>query len=119
MKAPFGEKWQDVLSFVETAMPNELMVACVDLDSVLLYHDPEDGISRLGPALPPGRLLVNLLKLHKYQVWVLTSRPAEQHVGILKHLQWLGFDVDCVTNIKPPADAYFDDKAFRIAKNWE
>lgn len=26
--------------------------------------------------------------------------------------------VDEVTNVKPPADVYFDDKAVRVPKNW-
>jgi hypothetical protein len=29
-----------------------------------------------------------------------------------------GFAVDRVTNVKPAADAYFDDKAVRVEKNW-
>jgi hypothetical protein len=118
MKPRSDAKWQDVKSFVATAMPRGLMRACVDLDSVLLHHEPDDGWD-LGRALPRGRDLTKLLKSRHYQVVVLTARPSDQHASILKLLQYLDFAVDAVTNIKPPADAYFDDKAYRIPKNWK
>ncbi len=111
--------WVNVTQFVATAIRCERGVACIDLDSVLLYHNPEDGISRLGRPLPLGRKLTHLLKHKGFRVIVLTSRPARyQHGRIHQHLESLGFMVDRVTNIKPAADAYFDDKAFRIPKNW-
>lgn len=119
MNSRSDARWRDVQSFVATVMPRELMLACVDLDSVLLEHKHADGISHLGEVLPLGRKLVTLLKESEYQVWVLTSRPQEQHMNILRHLQWAGFDVDCITNVKPAADAYFDDKAYRVPKNWK
>jgi len=110
--------WQSVTRFVETVMRFEVGVACVDLDSVLLHHNPEDGISRLGHPLPLGRDLTHLLRRHGFKVVVLTSRPADQHRLIYDFLLRHDFAVDDVTNVKPPADAYFDDKGFRIPKNW-
>lgn len=112
-------KWQDARRFVGTVMRYELGIACVDLDSVLLYHDSEESISRLGRALPLGRKLVDLLKLWGYRVVVLTARPTTQHKRIAAHLKREGFAVDQVTNVKPPADCYIDDKAFRVPKNWQ
>jgi predicted regulator of amino acid metabolism with ACT domain len=102
-------------------MPRELMVACVDLDSVLLYHNHADGISRLGRVLPRGAQLVELLTSLDYKVIVLTARPRDPilYWKILKHLAESGVEVRRVTNMKPPADAYFDDKAYRIPKNWK
>lgn len=112
-------KWRDVQSFVATVMPTALGRACVDLDSVLLHHNPEDGTSRLGRALPLGRKLCRLLKQRGEKVVVLTSRIGLYNHGIIhERLRSLGFEVDHVTNRKPVADAYFDDKAFRIPKNW-
>lgn len=127
MKLASVEKWLDVKSFVETAMPCEHGRACVDLDSVILHHNSVDGISLLGPALPLGRALVKLLKSRGYKVIVLTSRLSEvghnarpmTKARIARYLRLLDIPVDDVTNIKPVADAYFDDKAYRIAKNWE
>ncbi len=121
------ESWQSVKRYVETAMPFALGVACIDLDSVLLYHNSEDGISRLGHPLPLGQKLTRLLKDRGYRVVVLTSRPPNNdqpefglcHGGICTYLKVNGFCVDEVTNVKPPADVYLDDKAYRIPKNWK
>ena len=97
----------------------ELGTACVDLDSVLLYHDPKDGISRLGRPLPLGRELTKLLKSKGYRVVVLTARAGHyEHGRIHERLRSRGFEVDKVTNRKPAADAYFDDKSYRVPKNW-
>lgn len=112
------EKWRSVRFFVATVMRYELGVACVDLDSVLLHHEPEDRTFRLGRPLPLGRKLCALLELHGYQVVVLTSRPPYQHQAIARYLKTHNFKFWCVTHVKPPADAYFDDKAFRVPKNW-
>lgn len=127
MNSRFVENWQNVSQFVETVMRCELGVACIDLDSVLLHHDPQDGIFRLGRVLPLGRKLVQLLKQRNYRVVVLTSRPPLNdqpdwelsHGAIWTYLRMNHVMVDEVTNIKPPADVYFDDKAYRIPKNWE
>lgn len=109
--------WQSVKTYVETAMPCVAGVACVDLDSVILFHSPEMGNSRLGPVLSRGRKLVNLLK-KKWRVVVLTARPERQHQQILLHLAKHDVWPERVTNRKPFADGYFDDKAVRIPKNW-
>lgn len=118
MKSRFAENWQSVKQFVETVMPCELGVACIDLDSVLLHHWPEDGIFRLGHPLPHGIELTQLLKERGYRVVVLTARPLDQHRRIYDYLRRWECAIDDVTNVKIPADAYFDDKAFRIPKNW-
>jgi hypothetical protein len=115
-----GAKWQSVKRFVATVMRFELGTACVDLDSVLLYHDHKDGISHLGRPLPLGRELTKLLKSKGYRVVVLTARSGRYEHGMIhERLRARGFEVDRVTNRKPAADAYFDDKACRIPKNWK
>lgn len=119
--------WKSVIDDAETAIVFKLGVVCVDLDSVILEHNPEDGICHLGQVLPLGRKLVKYLKSRGWRVVVLTSRPPNNeqpnfwlcHAGIKTHLRTNDVPVDDVTNIKPPADAYCDDKAFRIPKNWE
>lgn len=119
MSLRFGAKWRSVRSAVATATRGGLGIACVDLDSVLLHHNPEDGISRLGRPLPLGRELTKLLKQVGLQVVVLTARPGlYNHGKIHEYLTSRGFEVTRVTNRKPAADIYFDDKAFRIPKNW-
>jgi len=123
-KSNSDAKWLAVKRFVETVMVYELGSVCVDLDSVLLHHNPSDGISHLGPVLPRGRELVKLLKSRNYRVVVLTSRPDNwpgdgiTFADIQADLRLADIPVDEVTNMKPPADAYLDDKAYRIPKNW-
>jgi hypothetical protein len=114
-----AENWRNVIQSVETTTRISLGIACIDLDSVLLFHNPEDGISRLGRPLSLGRKLTWYFRKKKCKVIVLTSRPKlYEHGRIHQHLESLGFAVDRVTNIKPPADCYVDDKAIRVAKNW-
>lgn len=112
--ASFGMNWQSVKRYVETVMPSQAGVVCVDLDSVILFHDSAD--SRLGRVLPLGRKLINLLR-KSHCVVVLTAR-AKNHQGILTFLHKNNVWVDQVTNRKPYADAYFDDKGVPIPKNW-
>lgn len=119
-KSRSAEKWRNVIHAVETAIAFKLGIACIDLDSVLLHHNPEDGISRLGRPLPLGRKLTLYFRQKKCKVIVLTSRPDRyQHGRIHQHLESLGFAVDRVTNVKPPADCYVDDKAVHVPKNWK
>lgn len=120
MKSRSAENWRSVTRFVATVMRSELGRVCIDLDSVLLHHNPEDGISRLGRPLLLGRRLTLLLRQKGFKVVVLTSRPGRYNHGMIhQYLLGKGFAVDRVTNVKPAADAYFDDKAFRVQKNWK
>lgn len=108
--------WESVTQFAVTAMRYEAGVACVDLDSVILRHNPDEGY-RLGPVLPHGRKLVKWLQQNGWRVVVLTSRD-RGHQQILSHLNRNNVWPESVTNRKPYADAYFDDKAIRVPKNW-
>jgi hypothetical protein len=114
------QNWRSVTRFAEIAtVSGRIGVACVDLDSVLLHHNPEDGTSRLGRPLSLGRKLTHFLKHKGFRVVVLTSRRGRYKHGMIhQHLASLGFMVDHVTNVKPPADLYADDKAVRVEKNW-
>jgi hypothetical protein len=120
MKSRSVENWQNVTRAVATVIPSKRIgVACVDLDSVLLFHNPEDGTSRLGRPLSLGRKLTWLLRHKGFKVIVLTSRLGRYNHGkIHQYLVSSDFAVDHVTNVKPAADIYLDDKAFRIPKNW-
>lgn len=108
--------WRSVTRFVETAMRHEAGVACVDLDSVILRHNRDEGY-HLGPVLPLGRKLVQLLQRKGWRVVVLTSRD-RGHQQILSYLNRSNVWPESVTNRKPYADVYFDDKAARVPKNW-
>lgn len=112
-------RWRKLKSFVATATPSVLGCACVDLDGVLLYHKSEWGNSRLGRPLSLGRKLVDNLLCRGFRVVVLTARPASQHQEIFLFLWKNGVMVQEVTNVKPAADFYFDDKAIPVPKNWQ
>lgn len=114
------QNWRSVIRDAETAIASKRTgVACVDLDSVLLFHNPEDGISRLGRPLSLGRKLTWFLKHKGFRVVVLTSRPGRyRHGQIHQYLASHDFAVDHVTNVKPAADCYLDDKGIRVPKNW-
>jgi hypothetical protein len=84
---------------------------------VLVYHTPDMGEGRLGRLLPFGLMLCQLLKQREKTVIVLTARSSG-HVAIHAHLKAKGYPVENVTNVKPPAQCYVDDKALRVSKNW-
>jgi hypothetical protein len=113
--------WRSVIHVAETVTAiKRTGIACVDLDSVLLHHNSEDGISHLGRPLHLGRMLTWLLSEAGFKVIVLTSRPGRYNHGkIHQYLVSQGFSVDRVTNVKPPADCYWDDRAVRVPKNWK
>ncbi len=113
----FEKNWRNVTQFAETVTRHEAGVACVDLDSVILQHNPDDHF-HLGPVLPPGRKLVAWLQREGWRVIVLTARK-HGHQKILSHLNRNNVWPESVTNRKPYADAYFDDKAVRVPKNWK
>jgi len=95
----------------------EAGVVCIDLDSVILEHNREDG-SRLGRVLPLGRKFVRWWQRRGWRVVALTARN-HKHQEILGYLFRNGVQVERVTNRKPYADCYVDDKALRVPKNWK
>jgi hypothetical protein len=113
-----------VSQYVATATLCEPGVAAIDLDSVLLKHESADGTSRLGRPLRLGLRLCRLLKRKGYKIVVLTARPDNwpgegiTFSQIKSYLYQHGFRVDHVTNVKPVANFYFDDRAVRVPKNW-
>jgi hypothetical protein len=111
--------WLRVKKFVERELPRGPGVVCVDLDSVLIYHSTEWHDSHMGRMLPFGMKLCKLLKQCGKTIVVLTARPVDQHHVLLEFLLYHKFPIERVTNIKPPAQAYFDDRAVRIPKNWK
>jgi len=110
--------WLRIKRFIERELPAGPGIVCVDLDSVLVYHNSDWGNTHVGRVLPFGRKLCQLLRGHGKRIIVLTARPREQHHAIWNFLCARGFGVEDVTNIKPAAQAYFDDRAVRIPKNW-
>ena len=108
--------WQNAIRRAVTVIPFSAGCVAVDCDSVILHHDPDDGY-HLGQVLAAGAELVSQLKQRGFRVIVLTARH-KGHQDLLLHLAKNQVWVDKVTDRKPYADAYFDDKAVRVEKNW-
>ena len=111
--------WLRIKLFVLRHLPRGPGTVCVDLDSVLIYHKSEWGNRYIGRVLPFGLKLCQLLRERGKTIIVLTARPVEQHAHILRFLNDHKFGIDSMTNVKPVAEAYFDDRAVRVSKNWK
>lgn len=100
------------------------MRVCIDFDGVI--HDYKEGYkdgSLYGE--PIEGAIDNIVKLHDtgHGTYILTARNANQHkeveTWIRKYLPDSHKDIPIVvSNIKPPAGAYVDDKAIAF-RNWE
>lgn len=72
-----------------------------------IYDDPvEDSIK-----------MIKLLKHKGYEIIVFTAREANQLIEVTDWLIYNGFPNLTVTNIKPQAIAYIDDRGIRFT-NW-
>ncbi len=86
-------------------------VICVDFDGTL--HDiahPVPG-RKMGPPMPGAVGAIKTLCM-THEVVVLTAQPRSAH--ITDWLFYYGFPRMQVTNVKPQADAYIDDKGIRF-----
>ncbi|MDD3655016.1 MAG: HAD family hydrolase, partial [Desulfotomaculaceae bacterium] len=82
---------------------------CVDFDGVLAQYDGWRGPDHLGKPMPKvGDFLADLNSLG-YRVVVLTTRQPFAVTNWLIRHKMAGF-VDTITNTKPPAKAYIDDR---------
>lgn len=84
------------------------LTVCVDLDGVLNTYDGWKGEEHFAAVRPGAIAFVNAL-LDRYDVVVLTTRPRE---ATRLWLQQQGFPSSLkVTDVKPPALVYLDDRA--------
>jgi len=90
---------------------------CVDFDGVLHYHETGDGPGPLGELLKPAIEMAKRIKAAGHKLVVLTARPEEQFEDIKGYLKGHGVKVDEVTNKKPPAVFYIDDRAIPWPRN--
>ncbi len=100
------------------------MRVCIDFDGVI--HDYSEGYkdgSLYGD--PIKGAIDNIVKLHEagHEIYILTARDKEQHKKIeswiRKYLPNSHKEIPIVvSNIKPPAGVYVDDRAIHF-KNWE
>jgi hypothetical protein len=89
----------------------------VDFDGVLHEHHTGDGPGPLTNPLSPGIQFAKRIKAAGHKLVILTARPQQQHETIKGWLKGQGVKADDVTNIKPPAAMYVDDRAVRWPRN--
>jgi hypothetical protein len=85
-------------------------VVCVDLDGVLNAFDGWKGADFFHPPRPGARDFLQLLNERGYRVVVFTVRWAP-HVEAWLAEHGLAEFVSAVTDKKPPAHVYVDDRA--------
>jgi|SRR5688500_12557804 len=112
--------------------PAAQRVVCVDFDGTIF---PFGNIMGEGPPIPGAAEAVRALHKAGYRVVIFTSRLskawhvhegwdhdeacAEQYEYMHRMLDKYKIPHDAFTAEKIPAEAYFDDKAFRCAGEWE
>lgn len=91
-------------------------VICIDFDRTL--HDMDHPVAgrKMGPPIESARTAVQVLMSHGYEVVVLTCQV--NHEYIRDWLRYYGFPALRVTNVKPVAVAYVDDRAVRFTGSW-
>jgi len=93
-----------------------LPILCVDFDGTLVdFSQGYRGPGVYGAIIEGAREAVRRLAM-RFRVVVLTARDVSEHEGILAYLQAHGVEVAEVTNVKPPAAFYVDDRAVRFTE---
>ena len=90
---------------------------CMDFDGVLHQHETGQGPGPLGEPLSPGLQMAKRIKAAGHKLVILTARPRDQHHTIHGWLKGHGVRADEVTNVKPPAEMYIDDRAEHWPRN--
>jgi len=91
---------------------------CVDLDGVLNAYDGWRGADYFHPPRPGAREFLRRLNECGYEVVVLTVRWAP-HVEEWLSRNGMAEYVARVTNLKPPAHVYIDDRALCFQGEFE
>ena len=94
-------------------------VIAVDFDGVI--HDFKNPVPgrRMGPPIQGAQDALNRLRAQGYEIVVFTVWGDEKgQKTISDFMNYYDLPFDRITNIKPNADAYIDDKAVRFT-SWE
>jgi len=93
------------------------MILAIDFDGVI--HDKAHPISHrvMGPPIERAKEALEYLKMHGHVVIVFSVWAGVGTNTIKEWLKYYAIPFDDVTNIKPEADYYIDDKAIKFI-NW-
>ncbi len=97
-------------SDAEPSLMNEPLTVCVDLDGVLNLYDGWRGADYFHPPRPGAEGFLRSLAAQNYRIIIFTIRWAA-HVEDWLDQHGLRSYVDSVTNQKPVAHVYLDDRA--------
>jgi hypothetical protein len=90
---------------------------CVDFDSVLAHHEEGDPLHIIRHPLEPGLAIIRTARKLGLKPIVLTARSPQFHQKMEAFLKDNQAPAP-VTNVKPPALMYIDDKAERYPENF-
>jgi len=99
-------------------MTDERPTVCVDLDGVLNLYDGWRGEDHFPPPRPGVEQFLELLLLSGCRIVILTTRDIEKTWAWLRE-PTLHIYIDPVTNQKPPAFAYIDDRAITFRGDFD
>lgn len=111
-------KIQQIANQIPKAPQTGGYTVCMDFDGVLDHHETNDPIDKIGAPLSPGIQLAKRIKAAGHRLVILTARPPEMHDTIMGWLKGQGVKADDVTNVKPPAALYIDDRAAEWPQNY-
>lgn len=93
---------------------------CIDFDNTIAtYEGWGDGTIKGVPIAGAMDAILALME-RGYKVIILSARPAEQiRPWLIEHWPFKMFPPPDVTNTKPPALAYIDDRAVKFDGDWK
>ncbi len=100
---------------VSSRHPARFQTVALDFDGVLAHVANPFQWGQIGPPKQEGLKFLGMLIKEGFHVVIFTARKETDIVA--KWLGEQGFPSLLVTNSKPIAIAYFDDRAFRVLEN--
>lgn len=97
-------------------------VLAIDFDHTI--HDTANPVpgKKMGAPIVDAKEALQHFRAQGYQIVIHTAWRIgdDGRLKVIKDwLDFYGIPYDDITNIKPKADAYIDDKAIRFEGNWE
>jgi 5'(3')-deoxyribonucleotidase len=91
------------------------MTICLDFDNVIMDCPRDPGFTAQGNEVPGAIAGINALRDAGHVVIICTARRSTASLHqVTLWLEWRGITDIRVTNIKPKADIYIDDKAHKF-----